>query len=222
MTYLNESCRTAIFDVDGTLIDSMEAWRFSSGYYLTSLGFPAESVDTVGAFDRGGLRCSCQAILKVYPQLGSRESLSDAITMSMLPLYRHTLPEMPHAREFLRKLYRDGLTLCVLTANLREVVEPGLARLQMMPFFSEILCCGEIRKTKESADAYTYCAGRFGVAPGECVMFEDQPWAAANAKAAGMRVIGVCKRTDSVRWAELERCCDLVISDYIELMSEGE
>ncbi len=220
MTYLSKSNLTAIFDVDGTLIDSMDAWRFASKHYLASLGLSAGAVDTVKAFDSGGLRSACQEIIKIYPQLGPHDRLADAITMSMLPLYRHTLPAMPHANEFLKSLYQDGISLNVLTSNLREVIDPGLIRLEMRPFFSNILCCGEIKRAKENTSAYTYCIQHLGITPERCVMFEDQPWAAANAKAVGMRVVGVCKRAESMRWAELAEHCDLVISDYAEVLEK--
>ncbi|MBN3010048.1 HAD family phosphatase [Ruthenibacterium lactatiformans] len=216
--YSDSSCLAAVFDIDGTLIDSMEEWRFASERYLMSLGLPTNAVDTVQAFDSGGLRLASKRILEVYPQLGPRESLIDAITTSTLPLYRDSFPEIPHALDFLQKLHQEGITLCALTANHRQVIEPGLSRLNMLPLFSNILYCGEISKTKEDTSAYDYCIKTLGLSPARCVMFEDQPWAAANAKAAGMHVVGVCKKTDPKRLSALTEHCNLVISDYIDLL----
>lgn len=220
MTYFKPHRRMAVFDVDGTLIDSMEAWRFAARNYLMTRGLSEGPVDTVAAFDQGGLDVCCGMLTRYFPDLGDPRMLADDIARSTIPLYRDQLPEIPHARAFLRQLVEEGWQLYVLSANLREVIQPGLERLGMFPLFSKVLCCGERGWDKGEVEAYLQCAEELGVDPTDCLVFEDQPFAAESAAAAGMSVTGVCSRGESTRWAALEKYCDLVVADYLEWSGE--
>lgn len=64
--YSDSPCLAAVFDIDGTLIDSMEDWRFAAERYLMSLGLPTNAVDTVQAFDSGGLRLVSKRIISTF------------------------------------------------------------------------------------------------------------------------------------------------------------
>ena len=160
--------RCCIFDADGTLLDSMPMWRDITYQYAADKGIQAPQ----------GLH---NTINRLSVELGQYA----------LEGYRTQVEEKPQAREFLQLLKENHIPVAVATASNREGVELALERLGMLPFVDRFATCGEVGKSKEHPDIFLHCAGKFGAAPEESVVFEDSAYAIRTAKAAGFPVVAV-------------------------------
>ena len=218
MTFLNKdkAPRAAIFDVDGTLVDSMSAWRAAPERFLLDRGIVAQ-IDLSVEFDRQGFSATCALISKNWPQCGRSDEIQNEIMRALLPAYETDFTQIPHACEYLQKLHQSGVQICVLTANLPALVEPALKRLGMTPCVSFLMSCINEGIPKSNPALFELCARRLGVSPENCVMFEDQPVALRSARQAGMRTVGVRDTQRPDRQKGLECLVDRTILDYGEL-----
>ena len=85
----------------------------------------------------------------------------------------------------------NHIPVAVATASNREGVELALERLGMLPYVDRFVTCGEVGKSKEHPDIFLHCAGKFGAAPEESVVFEDSAYAIRTARNAGFPVVAV-------------------------------
>lgn len=207
----------AIFDVDGTLVDSMDAWRAAPERLLGRHGLVADD-DLAAIFNTQGLTPCCTHIAARFPGLGSPDVICEEIFSDLLVGYQSHFPAMPHATTYLDALRQAGVRMCVLTANERFMVEPALNRLGMAPFLSFVMTCPEEGLRKSDPALFLRCANRLSLPPERCVVFEDHPVAARHARAAGMRTVGICDRNNPSQQQELSLYADRVITDYSELL----
>lgn len=209
--------KCAIFDMDGTLVDSMPMWRDITYEYAKFKGITAEE-----GLHHQMNRLSLKQCAELYISLGANGSTDEVIDELSQFAYRgycEKVDEKPHAAEFVRLLHENGVKTAVATASVAEGVKAALVRLGMADSIDLILTCADVGKSKEYPDIFLRCAEHFGAAPTECVVFEDSAHAIQTAKAAGFPVVSV---TDSISMdggdirAEANRC----ISDYTELINE--
>lgn len=203
----------AIFDMDGTLLDSMHLWENVGPNYLRRQGIavppdlrermqPAMLRDIAVYFhDELKLPYSVQEIIDgVYAMIG------DA--------YRYEVQLKPGALDFLQALKEQGVRLCVATATDRPMVEAALQRLAVAPLLDFILTCSEAGANKNSPDIFLQSMARLDTTQADTVVFEDAWHALCTAKAAGFRVAAVADRATAARKEEIRALADWYIEDY--------
>ena len=182
--------KAAVFDMDGTLLDSMGMWVHVGDDFLAKLGIP--DPDHLGAeVISMSMRQSVQFFREKFALPQSEEELMEAVDKMVEDQYFHTLPPKAGARELLDRLSREGVTLAVATATDRYLVEAALGRTGMLPYFSRIFTCGEVGLPKDDPAFFRYVAGQLGVRPEEMTVFDDALYAVRAAVAAGASVVGV-------------------------------
>lgn len=181
--------RCAIFDADGTLLDSMPMWRDITYEYAEQKGVRAPA-GLHNTLNRLSLE-QCAAYYQGLGVPGTVEEIAGELGRCALEGYRARVGEKPHAREFLELLHENRIPVAVATASNREGVLAALERLGMLPFVDLFATCGEVGKSKEHPDIFLYCAARFGATPRESVVFEDSAYAIRTAKAAGFSVVAI-------------------------------
>ncbi|MBR3588047.1 MAG: HAD family phosphatase, partial [Clostridia bacterium] len=131
----------AIFDVDGTLLDSMFTWRHRGEIYLESLGIkPREGLHL--DVRRLGFIKSADMIKEEYNLSSSPDEIRNEM-MKMVNNYYQTCPEVKEGTiEFLEELKANGVKMCIATATDRDMVEPGLINAGIRDYFDEIFTCG--------------------------------------------------------------------------------
>lgn len=200
----------AIFDLDGTLFDSLWVWgeidkRFLSGRGIDVPPDYAAAVSTMNFF-----RCAEYTI----ERFGLSET-PDALVAEWLDMakdvYAHEIGLKKGAAELLARLDKRGVKLAVATSSNRDLYLPALKNNGIFGLFDFIADTSDTRG-KDFPDVYLKAAKGLGLAPGECLVFEDLPAALVSAKKGGFTTVGVSDR-HMTPTSEQKKAFDYFVSD---------
>lgn len=173
-----EQIKAVIFDLDGTLVDSMWMWRSIDMEYLASKGI--EVPENLEAFQEEleGMGFTETAML-FKERFGIPDSLEEIketwIRMSG-EKYQKEVPLKPGAKWFLGYLKEKGIKVGISSSNSRELIQMVLEARGILEYFDCITTCCEVKKGKPAPDVYLKTACGLGVEPKACLVFEDVPW----------------------------------------------
>jgi len=206
----------AIFDLDGTLLDSMLVWESIGSLYLTSLGIvPEEGLDAQIRY-----MSMFQAAGYLRERFAIRESVGDIIngvSGMMAHYYANVVPAKPDVDMLLEKLRSRGVKMCVATATDRYLAESALSRTGLDKYFCCILTCSEAGSGKDCPDIYEKALQRLQTGRDETLVFEDALHAIKTAKKAGFPVAAVYDKSSRDEQAQARELCDLYIASYKDL-----
>ena len=207
----------AIFDVDGTLLDSMSVWDTIGEDYLRSIGYiPRENLNEV--FKDMSLQQAARYYQTEYGVTLSIAEIMDGVNSRLERFYREQARLKPGAGEFVRELSRRGVKLCIATATDRHLVEAALARCGVLEYFENILTCTAVGCGKDEPLIYREALKRLGAARPYTVVFEDALYAARTAKADGFPVAAVYDSHEK-RQEELKALADIYLTDFSDFDS---
>lgn len=211
--------KAVIFDLDGTLVDSMWMWERIDIEYLGRFGIalPPQLQKCIE-----GMSFSETAVY-FKEQFGLEDDL-DTIKADWNAMacdkYRNEVPYKAGAEAFLRFCKTNGIKLGVATSNSRELVECVAEALHLHDYMDCIMTACEVKRGKPAPDIYLAVAGKLGVLPGECLVFEDILPGLSAGKNAGMTTCAVADAySENVR-EEKRALADYFIEDYRELLQE--
>ena len=137
----------AIFDMDGTLIDSMGFWKNLATEYLTARGvaeIPGEILERIRPMTMSE---SAALFQREFGLTGDPEAEMNAM---MDAHYRNDIPLKPGVREYLENLHRQGARMCVASATAEPLMESCLTRLGVRQYFNFLLSCETVGAGKRS------------------------------------------------------------------------
>lgn len=209
--------KAVIFDLDGTLVDSMWMWEKIDIEYLGRFGI---SLPPQLQKDIEGMSFSETAVY-FKEQFGLKDDL-DTIKADWNNMacdkYRKEVPYKAGAEAFLRFCKANGIKLGVATSNSRELVECVAEALHLHDYMDCIMTACEVKSGKPAPDIYLAVAEKLGVLPGECLVFEDILPGLLAGKNAGMTTCAVADAySENVR-KEKQELADYFIEDYQELL----
>ena len=182
--------RGAIFDVDGTLLDSMFIWDTIGEAYLRSIGYqPKENLNET--FKNMSLHQAARYYQTEYGVTQSIDEIMDGVNAMLERYYRFEVPLKPGAAELLERLRQDGVTLCIATATDRHLVEAALDRCGVLSCFGEIFTCNEVGHGKDEPDIFEAALRFLGTRREETLVVDDALYAVRTAKEAGFPVAAV-------------------------------
>ena len=207
----------AIFDVDGTLLDSMSIWDTIGADYLRSIGYtPKENLNET--FQAMSLRQAARYYQTEYGVTRSIAEIMDGVNGLLERFYRDEAPLKPGVREFIRRLSGRGVRLCIATATERPLVEAALSRAGILEYFECILTCTDVGHGKDEPFIYREALKRIGGERSSVVVFEDALHAARTARADGFPVAAVFDSHET-RQEELTALADFCLADFSEFDS---
>ena len=209
-----------IFDLDGTLFDSMFIWDTVGEVYLRSIGKEPEA-DLQKTLKPMSLLQSAQYIREKYHIPLSVEEIMDGVNRTVEGFYFHTVEPKPGVIAFLEELHRRNIKMCIATATDRYQVEAALQRCKMRYFFSEIFTCTEVGSGKDRLDIFRKAMEHLQTDRSTTAVVEDAYHAVYTAKQDGFYVVGVHDSHES-RQQELLHLADVYLSDYFDLTNFWE
>ena len=214
--------KAAIFDLDGTLLDSMYYWRHMFEIFLDGFGKKPKA-DLKDKLKPLSLQESADVFRLEYGVPGSTEEVAEGINKVLEERYFHTIEAKPYVREFLELLRENGVKICAATATDRYLVEAALKRIGLYDYFARIYTCTEVGRGKEFPDIYLKAMEFMGERQEDTVVFEDAYYAIKTAKAAGFYVVAMADETAKEDESGILQAADEYHQDFssVEIENEG-
>jgi len=207
----------ALFDMDGTLIDSMGIWGDIDVDFLGERGIPVP-VDLQKNIEGMSFSETAQYFKSTFGLSESEEELKQIWNQMAYEKYRTVVPMKPGAAEFLRWLKEHGLATAVCTSNSRELIDMIVEHKGIAPWVDYVVTACEVNAGKPAPDIYLRAAEALGVEPSECVVFEDIPAGLLAGIRAGMSTCAVEDTYSEYCMEEKRQLADFVIHDYMDLL----
>lgn len=206
-----------IFDLDGTLVDSMWMWKQIDVEYLGRFGYdcpPALQKEIEGmSFSETALYFKERFGLPDSP-----EQIKQAWTDMSIEKYRNQVPLKPGAEEFLKYLKGSGIKTGIATSNGQAMVDAVLQSLKIDSYFDVVTTACQVAAGKPAPDIYLKVAEQLGVQPERCLVFEDVPAGILAGKAAGMTVCAVEDAFSAGMRQEKQKLADYYMEDYEQIL----
>lgn len=210
-----EAVSGMIFDVDGTLLDSMPVWAHSGERYLSTLGIHAPESLGRTLFSLT-MQQGAQYIKESFGLSQSPQEIQDGIIQTVVTAYSKETGLKRAASEFLKTLQGADIPMTVVTSNDRPLVLTAFRRLGLMPYFQEIMTCGEFGSGKDSPAIFQEAARRMGSQAASTWVVEDALYAIRIAKEAGFRTIGIADASSREDEPQMRLLVDYFIHDFAE------
>ena len=207
--------RFAIFDMDGTLVDSMGYWQCLEREFLIRKGV-TDGLDDILERTKPLTLPEAAAFFSEYCKLdGTPEQLVDEVLSIMEEHYRTDVLLKPGVVAYLDKLKQQGVAMCVASATPPDLVRLCLERLGLEHYFSFLLSCVDVGAGKRQPDVFLEAARRLGAQPGETAVYEDSVYAVRTAHAAGFYVVAIHDGPQNEAfWDEMVSLSDEAIVDW--------
>lgn len=211
----------AIFDVDGTLLDSMPTWHNCGARYLATLGIEAEpglgDILFTETSETGALY-----LIDHYKLTESPDKVAKGLAAQMEHYYFHEAHMKEGARDLLDRLMESGVPMTVATSTDRYCIEAAFENLDLFRYFRKIYTCPEVGATKAEPKIFEVCAEATGTKPEDTWVFEDGLYAIKTAAAAGFRTVAVYDSVSDDDFAEMSKLADVSIRSFDELLEKEE
>lgn len=209
----------AIFDLDGTLLDSSPVWSHLGEDMLRARGVePEPNLNDV--FKEMSLVQSATYCKEHYHLKESVAEIMSAIDNQVDDYYRNHSTVKPGVKEFLSILKMQSVWMYIVTATNREQTEAALRHTGLEGYFRGILTCTECNTDKTSPVIYEKAVRRLRCRKKDVVVFEDALHAIRTAKNAGFRVAAVEDSASAEDKAEIITLADYYISDFTTWFQE--
>ena len=208
--------KAVIFDLDGTLVDSMWMWKAIDIEYLGKFGI---SLPPTLQKDIEGMSFSETAVYfkETFQIPDSLDKIKADWNQMAYDKYTKEVPLKSGAKEFLEYCKENGIKIGIATSNSRELVDATLEALEIRDYFDCVMTACEVTKGKPAPDIYLAVAENIGVNPMECLVFEDIEMGILAGKNAKMEV---CAVEDEFSMDQIElkqELADYYIKDYFEI-----
>lgn len=187
----------SIFDVDGTILDSMEVWNTLASQYVQSLGMvPEKNLDEI--VSDMSLEQSATYLKNHYKINKQEERIISEVLNFISDFYEYEVNLMPGFKEFIS--HYDSINVIGTSCD-EELVKIALNRLAVLNYYEDIITCSKVNKSKNDPDFYLACAQVLKQRPEDIVVFEDADYCIDVARKVGFKVIKIKD------WRDLNEKC---------------
>ncbi|MHB1452469.1 MAG: HAD family hydrolase [Saccharofermentanales bacterium] len=213
--------RSAIFDMDGTIIDSMGIWKELASRTFLDHGIEVPQDLESRIFTMTFLE-SAEYCLQLSGSGKTAEELVEEWNQGASVYYKSDISLKPYAEEFIIYLKQMGMKLSLTTSNFMEIALDVLGRLNVLQYFDSITATQEVSRSKLYPDVFLLSAARLETDPPDCIVFEDSHSSILGAKAAGMFVVGVYDEYARFHETSIRQNSDRYILSFEELLGNDE
>ena len=209
----NMKFKGAIFDLDGTLLDSMHVWDKVDEEYFALLGKPVPAGYVLAIRDLTMLQAA-EYTKRITGVADSAEEICAKWREMVADHYAEQVQPKRGAVEFLRFLHGRGVKLGIATTLTEETYLPALERLGIEDMFSAKVSVRDVGRGKGFPDVYLRAAHTMGLEADECAVFEDILKGITSAKSAGFTVVGVYDESSAADEGAARRTAALYVYDF--------
>lgn len=205
-----------IFDLDGTILDSMDVWEKIDIDFLQKRGItvPSDYAEEITSMSFNEVAAYTINRFKLSDTVeGLKQEWNDMAAFA----YEHTVQMKPYAKEYLTALRERGVKLAVATSLSDELLNLSLRSHGIYDLFHVICTTEEAGYGKSRPDVFRLTAEKLNVLPCDCVVFEDILNAVKSAKSIGMKVCGVYDKSSQADWDAIKESADYVIYDFYNI-----
>lgn len=211
--------KAAIFDLDGTLLDSMHVWHEVDEIFLArrNIALPADYAEALAPM---GFAAAAVYTKNRFALPETESAIIAEWNALATEAYETRVPLKPYAKEYLVSLQKRHIPISAATASLPQFYMPALKRLGIWSCFSSITELSEVSHGKGSPDIYVRAAEKMGHSPEDCVVFEDIVPGIRGAAAGGFYTVAVY---DDAQTANKDLLCaisDRSISSFAEMLAD--
>ena len=207
----DEPARAAVFDLDGTIVDSEPRSHRALRRLFDAYRVPHDKALLQRFVGRRGPEVFAE-LSDLFPGRHPAQLSAEAGAYFHEP-GQPPLPALPGAVELASEIHRQGDPLALVTSAGHEHVLPTLDQLGMLGLFSVIVAGDDVTVGKPDPEGYRLASAELGVAPSRCVVFEDSPAGLAAARAAGMYCVAVATTHERSELGEADR----IVADLTEI-----
>lgn len=210
---LGAKIKSYIFDLDGTLLDSMGVWTEIDVRFLSKRGILVPPDYQQSIMPMSPYESACYTIERFNLTDSPGDLLREWDDMAAYA-YAHTVAIKPYAKEYLLALSTRGADMAVATSLTASLYEPALNNNGIGGLFRAVCSTAEVACGKTRPDVFLLAARRLGAAPADCIVFEDVLAAVRSAKSAGMTVYGIYDKTSDGDWGQIVAAADGAFMDF--------
>ena len=205
-----------LFDLDGTLIDSMRQWSQKMLLILERENIPYPE-DLIQKITPLGDRKTAEYFIRLGVKKTAEEILA-AMDEYARDEYAHKIPLKPYVKEYLVQLKRRGASLYVLTASPHALTDVCLKRNGVWDCFENVWSTDDFGLVKSEPQIYHAVAAKLGGREEDILFFDDNLLALTAAKKAGLQTVGVFDASSLSSEEDFRRCSDRYIHSFQDLL----
>lgn len=206
-----------IFDVDGTLLDSMHIWGELGKRYLSYVGIEAKPGLAKILFPMS-LDESSEYLKEAYSLSDSVEKITNDTVKILSDFYRYEATPKIGAVEFIKYMQNRNIPMAIATSGDRRILDTALERLGISGRFTAVLTCSDLKTNKRVPTIYLRAAELLGTKPEETAVFEDVLHAIKAAKSAGFVTYAVEDDSSIQNRDEIKETADYYLQDFTDMM----
>ena len=216
MKYL-ENIEAIIFDLDGTLIDSMWIWRQIDIDFLAKRGIDLPE-DLQKDIEGMSFTETASYFMSRFELNESMDDIKAEWNEMAKDFYQNRIPFKDDVKKIIDTALKKGIKLGIGTSNSRELLMTVLEAHEMVRHFNAMRTSCEVKAGKPSPDIFLKVAEDLNVAPERCLVFEDTFAGVQAAKNAGMKVIAIYDELSEPYHGEIKEAADHFIFGFSELV----
>lgn len=205
----------AIFDMDGTVLDSMSLWHEIDVEFLSKRGLKVPD-DYAKSIAHLGARGTAEYTIKRFSLPDTPEELMQEWHNLGLEKYKK-VPVKKGASEYIKVLKENGIKIAIATATPASLIDSALRGRDFYPLIDTIVTVDDVKRGKGFPDIYFKACENFGLTADDCIVFEDILMGIKGAKAGGFRAIAVYDKHSENEKDELKKLADNYIYDFFEM-----
>ncbi|MCF0121800.1 MAG: HAD family phosphatase [Lachnospiraceae bacterium] len=210
-------CKGNIFDLDGTLLDSMGLWQQIDVKFLTKRGLEVSAdyqrmITPMGFFDAAVYTIERFALYETPDEL-----IQEWIDMAY-EAYSQMLLLKPYAYDYVKKLHQTGRKLAIATSSERYLVMSSLERTRLLPMLDTVVTVKDVNRGKGFPDIYEKAAKDLGLEPEKCAVYEDIIEGIRGAQAGNFMSVGVYDSQYKGSYEIMKQESDIYIYSFKELL----